>query len=244
MAWSRGLYAVPAGLPCYTQTSVLCCGILHDTHVNSRREIYWLLVSQSGLMSLRAESQSTPTLSPSPNSTFLPILYLLYSFILCPDLPFILPSFWLFVSFADLLGVRGCWGGELWCTATGLFLSALIWQCSQVVTQFFTFFFFTFFSGIFTWHDRWSPLWFRLTFLLFLNDWACHGRTHTINLLSCRILQGFKSSVWNEWFTPSSFFILLWVLRSMFYYPLVYDIRNKSILSASTIRYSSANLLR
>lgn len=47
-------------------------------------------------------------------------------------------------------------------------------------------------------------------------------------LLSCRILPGFKSNVWNECFTPSSFFVLLWLLRSMFYYPLVY-IRNKSI---------------
>lgn len=130
---------------------MLCCRILH---VNSRREIYWLLVSQLGLMSIRAESQAVPTLSPSPKSIFLPILYLLYSFILCPDLPFILPSFWSFVSFADLLQLRGCWGGELCCTATGLFLSALV--CSEVVTHFFTFFFFT--SFFLNFHLAWPMI--------------------------------------------------------------------------------------
>lgn len=117
--------AVPAVLPCYSQTSVLCCGILHDTHVNSRREIYWLLVLQWGPMSPRAEAQSAPTLSPSPNSIFLHILYLLYSFTLGPDLPFILPSFWSFISSTDLLWLRGCWGGELQCTAPGLFCSRM-----------------------------------------------------------------------------------------------------------------------
>lgn len=169
-------------LPCCSQTSMLCCGILHDTHVNSRREIYWL---HGVTVGVRVTASWVPSLLPLSllplNHYFFLIFYLQFSFILCPDLSFILPSFWSFVSSADLLQLRGCWGGELWSTATGLFLSALVWQCSQVVTHFFTLF--LFFSSCISLNLAWPVITIVvLSHIFALPKWTCHGRTNTINL--------------------------------------------------------------
>lgn len=159
-------------LPCYTQTSGLCCGIVHDTHVNSHWEIYWFLVSLSGSCHRSRSpvcscSLSLPFFHVSSFSfvTFKHLFYIaftylsFYSKLQFPFLVAIFPSFWSFVSSADLLWLRSCWGRGLWCIALWLFSSALECLCSHVVVIYLhSFSFLFFFAWIATWRDKQSPL--------------------------------------------------------------------------------------
>lgn len=126
----------------------------------------------------------------------------------------IFPSFWSFVSSAELLRLRSCRGGGLWCIAPGILSPALEGQCGQGVTHLFTFLFFFSFAWIVTWRDNQSPLRIR----------------HMKEAYHSRIC-------WNLFFTSlievEILLLFCFIVDFEVRYPLAYGIRNKAISISS-----------